>query len=285
MTTAVNNTEWIRLLNDLLTRQWREVTPRGMATREMLNKTTVTEMWTPVITVPQRKLGYRFMCAEAAWILSGDNRLETILPYARAIEQFSDDGLFFHGAYGPPIVDQLSYVTDALVRDRDTRQAVLTIWRKRPVSTKDVPCTISMQFLIRDSELHCITNMRSSDAWLGWPYDQFNFSCVAALVGALYMRRTDDPIKLGYLHINMGSSHLYERNYEDADDVVRSEKTEPLFRVGVLSPGDWAHDPFSLVRHLWEVADAGKSERTRRGRGGEFLGGLYEYLIEKESRS
>ena len=48
---------------------------------------TVIPMNRPVVTVPSRGLGTRFLVAEPAWILSGDNRLSTILPYARRIAE------------------------------------------------------------------------------------------------------------------------------------------------------------------------------------------------------
>ena len=72
------------------------------------------------------------MAAEALWILSGDNKVETIAPYNKNIKQFSDDGIIFQGAYGPRIISQLDYVIESLRKDRESRQAVLTIWNPNP---------------------------------------------------------------------------------------------------------------------------------------------------------
>ena len=72
--------------------------------------------------------------------------------------------------------------------------------------TKDLPCTISLQYLIREGALHCIVYMRSNDLWLGFPYDVF---CFTAFQTKLAMEL---GVKLGtYTHI-AGSLHLYERN-------------------------------------------------------------------------
>lgn len=192
--------------------------PRGMETREILQKTFTIDMRQPVLTIPSRKLSYRFMAAEAYWILTGDDRVETIEPFNKNIAQFSDNGVTFYGAYGPKIRGQLTYVVEKLLKDRDSRQAGLTIWRENPPDTKDVPCTIAIFFSVRDGLLNAHVYMRSSDIWLGLPYDAFNFSMLAHLVCAHYNEgmNFETMISPGSLYLTAASSHIYQRNWEDA---------------------------------------------------------------------
>lgn len=205
-----------------------ESSPRDMLTKEKL---AYTSQWVdirkPIITCKERKLGYKFQAAEAWWILSGKNDVKSISPYSKAISKFSDDGIYFAGAYGPPLVDQLSYVVNALYNDTDTRQAVATIWRQNPRASKDIPCTLSVQLLIRSGLLYAVVSMRSSDLWLGWPYDIFNFACYATYV--LLLLRTQDEsfnrIHQGGICINAGSQHLYERNFSGAQQCVLAYET------------------------------------------------------------
>lgn len=210
-------------------------------------------MTQPVMCVKERKLGYKFMAAEAAWILSGDNRVKTIEPYSKQIKDFSDDGVLFFGSYGPKIRDQLRYVVAQLAKDPDTRQAVINIWRENPPITKDVPCTISVQFLIRDGKLHVIDTMRSSDLWLGWPYDIFNFSMLARAV-ILYLRNTTGRrYELGNLYLNAGSAHIYSHNYDDVHALLTSwtELEHPF------CPTYEPQDMDDLIDWLWERAQDG----------------------------
>ena len=132
------------------------------------------------------------------------------------IPEFSDDNVRFYGSYGPKIVDQISYVIDTLAKDDYSRQAVINIWREKPGPSKDIPCTCSLQFILRDDKLNCIATMRSSDAWLGWPYDAFNFTCISIYTLLQLMHQHRKTYKLGNLSINAGSQHLYERNWEKA---------------------------------------------------------------------
>jgi thymidylate synthase len=248
---------WRRTIADLLERG-AEVAPaslggdwRGRTTRELLAYQTTVPMTAPVTLCPGRKLGYRFMAAEAAWILSGDNRLATIAPFARQLEKLSDDGRTLGGAYGPPFVDQLPFVAAALERDRASRQAVATIWRPRPaIGSADVPCTVAIQWLIRDDELRCLVTMRSSDAWMGLVYDWFTFSAMTAFL-ALALRPKVGALALGDLTVTAGSQHLYRIDHEHA--AACAARDDELVDLAPLDLADFS-GPDDLTEHLWSVA-------------------------------
>lgn len=226
---------WMSHLEKVM-REGSLISPRGQVTREILQSTIRADMRHPVLMLPSRKLSYKFLAAEAYWILSGDNRVETISPYNKNISQFSDDGITFFGAYGPEIVDQLPYVITKLCEDNSSRQAGLTIWRKCPPKTKDVPCTVAIFFSIRGGKLNVHVFMRSSDVWLGVPYDVFNFSMLGhKLCG--HLREHGGPIvSPGTLFLTAASSHVYERNFEGARScllggryIVQRETPENLY--------------------------------------------------------
>lgn len=221
---------------------------RGTRSLEVLGYQTVLDMRRSVMTWPGRELGYRFQAGEAWWILSGDDRVETISPYSRRIADFSDDGVRFFGAYGPKIMQQTHQVVEKLTRDPESRQAVVNIWRENHPQTKDVPCTLSLQFLQRGGRLHCCASMRSSDAWLGWPYDVFNFSCVSLAVASMLPSRPG----LGTLRLTAGSQHIYDRDLARAKSVTDGEW--PAYQSGPRLP-DRVDSPESLLAALKSWAD------------------------------
>lgn len=243
-----------QLLDSIMTRG-TESSPRGKKIREIVGHSISMDMKHPVVTKPSRKMGYRFYPAEAAWILSGRNDRaffeELRMPF---IWEFSDDGFFYQGAYGPPVVDQLSYVCDLLADDNDTRQAVMTIWRPNPRPSRDIPCTLSFQFLVRDGALHCVQSMRSSDAWLGYPYDVFNASALSTYIILLLRERKNRgrrDIELGSHTMFMGSSHVYEPNWEGAMTFIE-DKSE----VGVMGlEPDIYSSPKHFLSELIELAE------------------------------
>ena len=233
------------------------VCPRGKRTLELPQRTTVVDMNHPLVLSPARRLSYRFAAAEALWIVAGDNHVEPLAKYAPRMREFSDDGVTLAGAYGPRIHDQFEYVVNALLRDRDTRQAVLTIWKPCPAPSKDIPCTVAMDFKIRDGRLNCHVFMRSSDAWLGLPYDTFSFSMVAARIACTYNQLIGidgQEVTLGKLHLTAASSHLYAENFDGAEACV-AEDVAPRGRPvpsGPILRGAWEE----IERHLVTLRDA-----------------------------
>lgn len=233
----MNTTEvWKRQLKELYSQH--ELIIREQPVRELVASQTITSLHSPFVDDPVRNVSDAFRYAEAYWILSGDNKADTIAPYAPSIRRFSDNGIYFQGAYGPKVTEQLNYVVETLYEDTASRQAVISIWRESPRQSKDIPCTLSLQFLIRDNIINCVATMRSSDIWLGWVYDVFNFSCITEWVRLKYENESDLPhgtISRGKLYLNMGSSHLYCRNAVAAANVLRNTvkpttiRTLPLF--------------------------------------------------------
>lgn len=250
---------WLNAINDILA-NGDLVSPRGKLTKEIPQRTIEVDMRKPVLRVPDRSLSYKFMVAEAFWILSGDDRVETIAPYNSRIAAFSDDGERFFGAYGPKIVAQLPYIIEKLQADEDSRQAGLTIWRECPPNTKDVPCTVAVFFNIRGGKLNAHVFMRSSDVWLGVPYDVFNFSMLSHLVCGLLNehRLVADAVSPGRLFLTAASSHLYETNWDDAKMCLGSTVLDQIETPKLL----W-NDPQFLMSELKDLRDSRPGDPRR----------------------
>ena len=240
------NDEYVRLLRALCY-YGVDTSPRDMKTVEIIGHSSVIDMRNCIVTLSNRKLNYKFLYAEAAWILSVANDVETISKYCKKIARFSDKCRTFYGAYGPRFIDQKDYVISLLKRDPSTRQAVINIWHECPPITKDVPCTLSWQFLIRGKVLNMVVTMRSSDAWLGWPYDVFN-QCMTAAYIAL---ETDKNLWLGKLILNCGSQHLYKHDFDKAQQLLNKSESQDIvpFKVSNYTSGQ------HLIDTLWEKAN------------------------------
>tara|TARA_R100000234_G_scaffold46829_1_gene28000 strand:- start:20606 stop:21418 length:813 start_codon:yes stop_codon:yes gene_type:complete len=235
-----------------------EVRVRGLESKELMAHQSIVNMEDPIISIAQRELGYKFMAQEALNILTGQNTVHMIKDKSERISQFSDDGYFFNGHYGPKFVDQITYIVDALVEDMHTRQAVMSIWRPNPRPSKDIPCTISLQFLVRANRIYCFLNMRSSDIWLGYPYDIFNMSCAAVFVSLLYGLRTGNKFRLGQLVFNTSNLHLYNTDLVKAQELceLKLPENDDLETKGVLDIDKWNH-PLEFINWLWGKAKDG----------------------------
>lgn len=160
-----------------------------------------------------RNLPIRYAIGEMLWYMSGNSHLEEIQKYTSNWDRMSDDGVFVNSNYGWCIknkfgFDQWRFVKGLLEKDPNTRQAVIHIKDADREPSKDVNCTVCLQFLLRDRKLYLTTYMRSNDLWMGFPYDVFQFMNMQVLMSM------ELGVKLGsYTHI-AGSLHLYERDYQ-----------------------------------------------------------------------
>lgn len=251
---------WLETLSDLI-HDGERVAPRGLATYDIPGRQIVVDMRDPVLRVAARKLSYQFMAAEAHWILTGDDSTAGIVPWNKRIAEFSDDGVRFFGAYGPPIQAQLNHVVESICRDPATRQAALTIWRQNPPATRDTPCTVAMVFRLRGLKLDNHVFMRSSDAWLGLPYDVFNFSMVAHQVCCRlnHDKRLERWVEPGDLYLTCASSHLYERDRPGAEECL---KNAHVFHRRETPPR--LHDSeVSLIKTLADLRDSKPGDPLR----------------------
>lgn len=222
----------------------RTVGPRGMATREALNVSVRIPMLKNIILSGARSPNYRFMVAEFLWMATGRADLAPLTRYNPHMAKFSDDGVTLAGAYGPWFKQGIGRAFSLLKKDPATRQAFVKIGDPAQRDSKDVPCTLGWQFLIRGGRLHMIANMRSSDAWLGIPYDVYSFSQIGNCVaGALNLEPGD-------LYLNLASSHLYEGNIAAAEVACI-----PIIEYG------WS-DPLDGLPPSWAslVLDEGKAQ-------------------------
>lgn len=186
--------------------------PRGKATKEILGYSfRLNNSRRNTLVSSVRRLSHKYLIAEWLWVYFGRNDVNSIVPFNKNLLQFSDDGVQFNGAYGPQVLEQWPYIVKTLTDDHESRQAVLTMWRPRPAQSKDIPCTVAMQFIRRDGRLNMIVTMRSNDAWLGLPYDVFTFTqlqmCMAIQLG----------IQPGWYQHQVGSMHIYEEHFTKSD--------------------------------------------------------------------
>lgn len=240
--------------------------PRKIKTLENIGDTVEISMRYPVVFHPKRGLSYLFMASEALWIISGSKSLRFNPHIHEKLERFSDDGETLAGAYGVPFVQQVKWVVDKLSEDPDSRQAVMTIWQPRPWPSKDIPCTVALQFLVRNDTLYTNVFMRSSDVWLGLPYDLFSFS-IMSMVVALESRVEN----LGNMTVLMGSSHLYEENFGKANEVLvkgRSGLSTQPWRLGRIRSTERLMDLLSAV-----------AMQTAESKAGELLFSGEDYFL------
>ena len=207
----------------LATTSGNEVSPRGMKTHELITAAIALNPNDNIVTLKGFETNLEYAQAELAWYLSGTNKFKSLGKFAKVWEKYSEDGETVNSAYGyqmfgnHPAVgfDQMKWVEDELKRDSNSRRAVVNI-NLPPHKTEklDVPCTIALQYLLRNGKLIAITYMRSNDLYFGFRNDVYCFTEMQKIMAK----------KLGveagmYFHI-VGSLHIYEPQMQKVKELL-----------------------------------------------------------------
>lgn len=165
-----------------------------------------------------------YAMAELAWYMSGE------LSAASAPSKFwlrlADEHGKINSNYGWMVLHDKRYdhglktayesVLEQLRVDPNSRRAVMhyDMPRYHMLAEKDVPCTVAVQFLLRDNRLRAHVFQRSCDVIKGLGYDipwHCNIICLLA---------RDLGVRPGQLTHTIGSLHLYHKDVDLAEKIV-----------------------------------------------------------------
>jgi thymidylate synthase len=216
----------------------------------MFKITQPTARW---VTIPARKWNVALPYAESLWLASGRNDMAFITHYLKHMSNYSDDGFYMRGGYGPRFrhyngtmidyqiadtdfnvncVDQFAYIEACFKEDKDTRRAVISLGdpmkdefdeKGQLKQTKDIPCTRMLHF-IQDANTHklnLVVNMRSNDLlWGASAVNIFNYTFMLEYFSCIL------GLEMGsYFHI-ANNFHYYENLQNMVKDVARVDGVE-----------------------------------------------------------
>lgn len=156
-----------------------------------------------------------FHLMDALWMLSGSNRVEMPRRYLDRIQQFSDDGETFHGAYGYRLrhsfgIDQIMRAVDMLITKPDSRQIVLSIWDPQldlGKTTKDMPCNDLIMLDVVNGRLNMTVCNRSNDViWGAYGANAVQFSILQEVMATMA------GLERGFYVQQSNNYHVYSDN-------------------------------------------------------------------------
>jgi thymidylate synthase len=203
--------ELLKMLRD----HGEETSPRGQPTREIIDVVMKLDPHSAIVHGINRRLSMKLISMESLTLITGTSYPQRLIKAAPNMARYLD-GEVFHGHYGVRIGAQLAGVINRLKADKDTRQALITIWDPildlfNGVQPKDVPCTTILQFLIRKDQLVLHVTMRSNDVWWGTPHDWGQFSQLQLAIANVL------GIEAGPYYHHAVSFHLYEKDFDKID--------------------------------------------------------------------
>jgi hypothetical protein len=192
----------------------RKIAPRdGLQTIEypMPVCTVYKRPWERVLFSALRDANPFFHLMESLWILAGRQDVWFLTQFNKRMGEFSDNGVTFHAPYGYRLRwqsgDQFTDVCDLLLREPDTRRAVLQIWHSHidlNKDSKDIPCNDLVFLKIRDGRLNMTVCCRSNDMiWGAYGANAVQFSMIQEYLACRL------GVKMGTYRQISDSFHVY----------------------------------------------------------------------------
>ena len=153
---------------------------------------------------------------------------------------------------------QYEWVIDNLKKSRDSRKAFINInqLQHKDMDSKDFPCTLGMQFFVKQNHLCCSVASRSTDIFTGLPYDMGFFSFVTELVYKDLKRQSkeqDPKLKLGYVTMKTQFTQIYDATRTKALKMLEdnTKKERPAYATDMPK----IHDAQATLKDIYEKTD------------------------------
>ena len=235
----------------------KHYSPRGMDVVELEDYMFTLQPYDRFTSFKQRNLNMDYVRAELRWYMKADPYDDMITEHAQIwkdIRQpegnfFSNYGQYIFGHRRGDSRDGAQFVIDELIIDRDSRRAVIPLLAAHHLfqSNKDVVCTYSISFRIRDRRLNMSVNMRSNDAVWGMTNDVACFSLIQEIIFIRLKAHIPD-LEMGTYTHKVDSLHVYERHFDLLRELAQSRPSdyERIEKPRISS----AHEVHQLFEYL-----------------------------------
>ena len=239
--------------------------PRDQEVIEIEDYTYTLPAYVRFTSFEARKFNLNYVKKEFLWYLNGDRFDLSICKHAKMWNNLIAEDGGINSNYGQYVfgdVGGIDHVVNELTCDKDSRRASIMILSNThlKVGAKDVPCTYSISFRIRNNTLRMSVRMRSQDAVFGMTNDAACFSFIHECVYAL-MTEVYPDLKMGSYTHTADSFHVYERHYDMLNSMVNSTVDEFEFidcpqiknadEVRFLIKGDFSNVPSDFAFTKW----------------------------------
>ena len=207
--------------------------------------------WLPLSGLRQLHPGTA--AAEVAWFLSGERSTAWLKRHCAIWEKFVEEGTDIVGAaYGYRwrrhfARDQVALALATLAVDPSDRRVYVSAWDPGRDGlgepSKNVPCPLGFTLSMTQSpggltghyELHSTLTIRSSDVFVGLPYDVMGHAILMDVLRA----SLPQTVTLGTMTVALGHPHLYRVHEQLASEALAAEPAGAMTLSKVPMLGSW----------------------------------------------
>lgn len=174
----------------------------------------------PLVTT--KKLHLKSIIHELLWFLAGDTNIKYLKDNGVSIwDAWADENGDLGPVYGQQwrswpapdgqAIDQMANVVEMIRRSPDSRRLIVSAWNPAEIDKMKLPpCHCLFQFYVADGKLSCQLYQRSTDTFLGLPFNIASYALLTLMIAQV------TGLKPGEFVHTSGDTHLYLNHIEQA---------------------------------------------------------------------
>lgn len=221
----------------------------------------VVDLRVGYLPVPNcRKFRPTTAAAEIAWFISGKRSPEWLEKYTKIWSSFKEAdgsvnsyGYRWREAFGR---DQLGLAIEALDNNPSDRRIYISAWDPMQdglgAPSKNVPCPVGFTLSVTEGRLSSTLLIRSSDVFVGLPYDVLGHAMLMYAV-ANSLTRLGQMTILSRMQVCIAHPHIYDSHWDLVPECLNVAERTPVIKP--FMPPAWSVYEIEKAPDEW-IADA-----------------------------
>ncbi|MCJ8163545.1 thymidylate synthase [Pontibacter sp. E15-1] len=210
----------------------------------------------PLVTT--KKVHLKSILHELLWFLKGDTNIKYLKENGVKIwDEWADEQGDLGPVYGSQWrswptpdgrhIDQITQVVNQLKHNPDSRRIIVSAWNVAEIEhMKLPPCHAFYQFYVAEGKLSCQLYQRSSDVFLGVPFNIASYALLVLMMAQVTGLEPGEFIWTG------GDTHLYLNHLDQAQkQLTREPRPLPTMKLNpaVKDIFDFTYEDFELLNY------------------------------------
>jgi thymidylate synthase len=243
--------QYLDLLNDILTKGTQKGDRTGTGTLSVFGRQYRHDLQDGFPLLTTKKVHFKSIANELIWFLNGDTNTQWLKENGVSIwDEWATEAGDLGPLYGKQwtawptkeggTINQIDYVIDCLKNKPDSRRILFHGWNVEYLPDESIspqenveqgrmalpPCHLLYQFYVANNKLSAQLYIRSSDSFLGLPYN------TASLALLVHMLAQQCDLDVGEVIVTTGDSHIYSNHMEQVQtQLVREPRALPTLNI------------------------------------------------------